>query len=397
MTTQVSCPYCNTTFAPDAVLPGRRLECPRCGETFAHRSADDTAEAPAVGPAPGRPLPALQPTASPPTRRRTLLWGVGLALGLGVAGLGIGLYVAKHLETAAPPPPPESSPNAAATPPTELAGLGYLPADCNLVAAVQPGPMLAYSERRGLPAREFPSRAGVPPSVLLFVRNAGLQVAQIDHLVAGTMLADGAGEIRLAIVLVLRRPPADEETFLRAMDAKKDPRGKPRHNVTLDLGAKVPLALVRVSPTVWVFGWSDADLAPAEKGGGGLSPAFRDMIGTRLSPDTSMWVAADTGKWADKPLVKLAADWAGAKNVLPLLAKSQAGVAGLSFGESPRTRVFVRCVDEPTGAQLRMYFESKTGPNGHTGGAGEWALYDAPLDPQAGVPQVKQFLADAAR
>ena len=95
--------------------------------------------------------------------------------------------------------------------------------------------------------------------------------------------------------------------------------------------------------------------------------------------------------------MKLVAEKAFGKNWLPLLAKGRAAVAGLSFGDEPRARLFVRCADEPTGARLREYFQGKATPGAQTGGAGEWALYDAPLDPPTALQTLKQFLDDAAK
>lgn len=386
MTTRISCPYCNTTFAPDAVLPGCRLECPRCGETFPAQTPDGATQTLSAS------LSTRNTRYSEPRKSRRGL--IAIVLGLGLVGLGIGM--GRNLfRSTTPQPATETGPNATATPPVELAGLAFLPNDCNFVLAIQPGPLLAHAERTNQEPREMLLRAGLPASAFTVLDKAGIPLQQIDQIVLGVPVGDAAVEFRLTLVLLLRHPLQDEEPFLRALDAKHDPRGKPRYTVTLNVGMKLPLLLVRVSPTVWVFGNADADLAPAEHGGGGLASGFHDMIAMRLSPDTAIWAAADAGKWAEKPLVKLVSEWAGEKQWLPVVSKGQAAVVGLSFGDTPRVRLFVRCVDDPTGAALRDYFQTKAKPDVHTGGGGEWAMYDAPFDPQTGLQSIKTMLSDA--
>jgi hypothetical protein len=400
MTTRVSCPYCNTSFVPPTVPLSRRIDCPRCGEAFAVKPGED--EPADDSPAAAQPGPSAPPaTPSPVVRTRTwsALWPIVIAAGMGLVGLGIGVgayYLRGH--RAGSNPDADAGPNATPTPPAELAGLAYLPPDCNLVAAVQPGPLLAYTSRTNQDPREILQRAEVPAGVLAFLERAGVPLAQIDHVVVGAPVADAVLELRVTLVFVLRRPLADEERFLDALEAKKDKHGRPRHDVVLDVGWKVPLAVVRVSPTVWVFGMQDADLGPAEHGGGSqIAPGFREMIAQRLAPETAAWIAADTGNWANKPLVKLVAERASGQKWLPLLAKGRAAVGGLSFGKEPRARLFVRCADEPTGAKLREYFQTKATPGAQAGGAGEWALYDAPLDPRAALETLKEFINDAAK
>src|SRR5262249_13349809 len=128
-----------------------------------------------------------------------------------------------------PDPEPDSPPSAAATPPTELAGLAFLPPDTRLLAAVQPGPVLAYAARTNQDPRALRTPAGVPDVVFTTVARAGLTLPQIDHVVAGT----SARELRFTLVLVLRRPPDDEEVFLRGLQAQPDRQGKKdRYEVT---------------------------------------------------------------------------------------------------------------------------------------------------------------------
>ncbi|HJZ59212.1 MAG TPA: hypothetical protein VKE74_29980 [Gemmataceae bacterium] len=399
MTTRVSCPYCNTSFVPPAVPPSRRIDCPRCGEAFALKgdaeagATDDIANLAPVS------LGTQYSVFRTPNRTRwSALWPVAVALGMGLVGLGIGLGL-YYFRSHKPGPEPDLGPLATPTPPAEVAGLAYLPPDCNLVFAAQPGPLLVYAARTNQDPKELLTRAGLPAEVFAFLDKAGIPLPQIDHIVGGAMIPDPDQDPswRFALVLALHRPPADEDQFLRALEAKKDPHGKPRYSVTLNVGATLPLLLTRVSPTVWVFGWSDMDLGPAERAGASLSHEMREMIRVRLLPEAAIWAAADNGRWAEKPLVRALALQAGGKNWLPALARVQAGVVGLSFGEQPRAHLFVRCVDNTAGEKLRAYFQTKATDGVQTGGAGEWVLFNPPFDPQTGVQTLKQFLDDAAK
>src|SRR5262249_57306613 len=107
----------------------------------------------------------------------------------------------------------------------------------------------------------------------------------------------------------------------------------------------------------------------------------REMIRVRLLPEAAIWAAADNGRWAEKPLVRALALQAGGKNWLPALARVQAGVVGLSFGEQPRAHLFVRCVDNTAGEKLRAYFQTKATDGVQTGGARERGRFYTPPSP----------------
>ncbi len=386
MTTRISCPFCNSSFAPDAVLPSGRLECPRCGETFAVKSPEGGSE-----PGSPTPLPAVYPGRSPAEVRAGRRFASLALLVLAVLIIGAGFYlVLFKLRKPTPTPDPEGI--AGVVKPLELSGLAYLPGDCNLVLAVQPGPVLEYATRTNQEAKGLLVRAGVPVGVFLFLDKAGVPLAHIDHVLAGTVIGDSEQELRIAIVLVLRGPPADEEQFLEALDARRSPTGNGRYNANLDVGRKLPLALVRVSPTMWVFGWGDADLAPAEHGGGGLSPALRELVAERVPAESAVWLAAGEGNWAEKPLVKALAIEAGKKDWLPQLARGRAAVIGLNFGESPTAHADIQCRDTATATELRDAIRAKVADGATVGGENIWITLTMPFEPRDGLKPFRQFL-----
>lgn len=389
MALRVSCPYCNSSFALPGAPPGGRAACPRCGDTFAVRPGEGVEEAAAP----------LAPPAPPVVRQPRAARLLAVAVVLALIGFGVGLGVTYFRGGPRSDPGPELDPATPTTAPADLAGLAYLPPDTKLLAAAQTGPLLAYAARMRQDPRELLSRAGVPDSVFMTLERAGLTLPQIDHVVVGTP----AREPRFTAVLSLRRPPDDEEQFLRNLQAKPDLQGKKdRYDVPFVGG--VPMSMARVSGRVWVFGLGEAGFAGVERGGYGpgakhLSADLREMLGQKLPPDAAAWVAADTDKWGENLLLRLAAGGSPmVKGFVPLLAKGQAGVAGVSLGESPRLRAFVRCTDADTGEKLRGYFSRKaTATDARTGGAGEWAMFDTPFDPREGLRPLREMLEDAAR
>ncbi|QJW96047.1 zinc ribbon domain-containing protein [Frigoriglobus tundricola] len=412
MSIRLSCPSCNTAFALDAVPAGRRATCPRCGDAFPVRGemAEPATAADAGPPAAPVPSPASE-TRSP--RRRVGMWSIRrtalVALALGGIGFVIGLtayYSPKAKPNGDPPGQPPAVSNT--TPPAQLAGLGYLPADYNVVFAVQPGPLLTYAARTHQEPRDLLTRAGVPAQALAALAalaaldSIGLTLPQIDHVAGGALLGNEGDGLRIAFVLVLKQPLADEDEFLKKLKAKPAAGKKTRFTVEL-------AQLARVSPTVWVFGLSDKDLAAVDQGGygpggkqfrGSESDGLRQMIGS-VPPDSAAWVAADDDReWTQKPLVTTFLPLSpGAKKGLSGLSSFRAGVFALSFGEQPRVRIFFRTADSAVAEHARLYLRARaTEMEAATaGGGGVFALFDAPFDPATAKGTLQRFLADAVK
>jgi hypothetical protein len=404
MSVRLSCPSCNTAFALPAPPADRRATCPRCGDVFPVRGelaeqADGEAESEPAAPAPGTKHDT-----------RNTKWVAALALGL--LGVGVGLGVYYRLGGFGSKAEPRPEPPGAATAPAQLAALGYLPADCNVLFAVQPGPVLAYAQRTGQDPRELLTRSGVPVQVLGALDQLGLELTQIDHIAGGTSVGDVAFELRITLVLVLRAPPADEGDFLNRMKARRTGGNKPRHEVEL---AKLPLTLARVSETVWVFGMTDKDLEAVDRGGFGPGATqfrgsetrdgaeklvgLREMVAS-IPPDAAVWAAADDERdWTQKPAVRLLAKSPEAKKWLPAVSSGRGGLVALSFGNRPRIQLLVLTADAATAERVRAYFAARAAEveSATSGGSGYYARYDAPFDPATGWTTLQRFLADATR
>jgi hypothetical protein len=396
MAVRLSCPSCNTAFTLPELPAERRATCPRCGDVFPIHSFTE------VGEGEARSEPATPPAAGAAGRPRG--WSVGrtvaVAVALGLVGLGLGLWFSrgggKQPET--PPQRPEDE----VIPAAQLAGLGYLPADTNIAFAAQPGAVVAYARQRNQEPRDLLVKAGLPARLFDTLADLGLTLSQIDHIAGGTHVGDRAAELRLTLVLVLRQPLADEGQFREKLKAKPA-AGKDRHTVEL---AGLPLTVARVSPTVWVFGFeSTKDLEAVDRGGYGAGgKQFRSALAERIRqdvpPGAAAWLATDDDHWAEKPGVRFVlgqllkkSDW------LPVLARGRAAVAGLSFGEQPRVRLFVKTADEATGQQLRDYFKelASRDEKAQFGGGGELAFFEAPIDPADTFATLQRILGDARK
>jgi hypothetical protein len=391
MSVRLSCPSCNTPFALPALPDHGRAQCPRCGDVFPIRTYSEQPD--------GAP-DAAQPARDVHVPR---LWPRYLAIGGAVAIVVAAIAVWQVWQVTrkvqpSDPPQPEVAFRAGAVAPGALVGLGYLPPECNVVVAVQPGPLLAEAARLKREPRDLLAQLGLPDQALAALDGTGVPLAQIDHVAFGAYLNDpGDTELRVALVLVLRAPLANEDEFRAKLKAKPVPRKADRWVVEVN---KVPLSpvLLRASPTVWVFGLADKDFAAAEKGGGAqLGPGVRKMIDA-VPPDAAVWLAADDERdWSKKPLLNLfAATQPDAKKLLPALSAGRGAMVALSYGEKPRLAVQVRTADTATADRVRAYFTARAaeteGAKTNAPSTTE-ARYEGPLDANL----IRRALADLGR
>ncbi len=300
--------------------------------------------------------------------------------------------------------PPKNKPqppvplSATAKSPSQLSALGYLRADCNIVFAVQPGPLLAYAERTKQQPRDVLAQTGLPDAARNTIEQLGVELAQIDHIAGGVTLGEGEDAFRLALVLVLKQPLANEDEFLTKLKAKPVAGKKSHHDV---LVGKIPLLLTRVSPTVWVFGFNDKDLDAVDKGGHGPGGTHLRGLQTMLAavpPDASVWLAADDERdWTQKPVMKLVGQSAEAKKWLPAVKDGRGGLVAVSLGEQPRVKVQVRAADDKTGDRVRAYFAASATETASatSGGSGTIAHFEAPFDGANSGKLLQRFLSDA--
>lgn len=363
-----SCPYCNHSFEIACA------ECPRCGEPLRFPGS-----MPADSPRENRAKRVIHPS-NVFLKAHTI---VVLILMLGGAGVGLLLLSRDPKPNAPAQPPSVGTPISEVAPPLELRGLSHLPANCNIVLAVQPGPLLVYAEKHKLDPVELLTKNRVPASMLAALAKAGITLQQIDHIVAGLYLPEKGEEFRIAFVLVLRQKPADEPAFLDALKAKPVPGG---YEVLLD---RFPLRMKRASETDWVLGLTGRDLE-----GGPTAPGLKAILGERIPRDAASWLAIERAEWTKKPLVAAllrGTEWPPDR--IAILAKGQAVAASYSFGNSPRLLVSIFCADSESRTMLKKYFDRQ----GTASEVAEWATLEKPVDPQDTFGFLKSMMDDAGR
>jgi hypothetical protein len=192
-----SCPFCNAAVPVALPLPAnRRVTCPRCGELVPVKGEDALA-----GAAVSEPTSGAAP-AEPPYRRSNRQIGLGvLGLMMFMAAVGLG-YALKTVEFRrsndvknkdagdTPAPIAEGSP-------ADLAGVGYLPDDVQLIAGVR-----LAAARQSQAARTMLGRFGLSPDG--DGRVFGFRADDVDHVILGASLK--ALPPRLTLVLRGRRP-----------------------------------------------------------------------------------------------------------------------------------------------------------------------------------------------
>jgi len=359
---RLSCPFCNASFEPP---PEGRVVCPRCAETVPVRGRESAPQLPMSVPEP--PRSTVLPTV------------LVLAVVAVLAALGAVYWVLNtpFPQPADPPPPPP--PIGTPVTPAKLRGLDYLPADANVVFAVQVSPVVEHAKRTGRDPFDVLTKAGVPAAALAALGQGGVALPNIDHVAAGATIPD-AGDLRLGVVLVLRSPVADEAKFLDALKAKRPATGTPPHYLA-EFGG-FPLMLTKAADNVWLFGLTDRDLTPA---GGGLSERMRAALTEAVPPDAAAWALTDSADWAAKPLVSLLLkDWQ------PGLAKVRAVAAGLTLKADPTLRVLARPASPAAREELTAALRRQGGTTGETG---DWLHLDTPADRAAGLGSFREVLA----
>ena len=398
MALRVSCPYCNTSFTAAAVPASGRVPCPRCGDAFPVRTGEAEAEGESPEAVSAVSLDESSRPRSSQAKSSSRVPAIAAVAAILALAIGAGWY---YFRDWAGGNPAQSDPSTIAAAPTSLHGLAFVPTDANLLFALQPGPIIAYAERSGQDPRVLLSQAGFPPSLFVALDRAGVPLQQIDHIAVGAHVpdSDDFARFRVAMALVLRTSLDDEDRFLEELQARPvERRGRKWYEATASVipgVGRISILLVKATPEVWVFGWSEEDLEPAARGAGASGyPSWLDETAAeRLPADAAIWLASDDERWSEKPIVRLALAQFKRKDLLPILAEGQAVAAGLSLGEQPRLRVSIRCRDSQIAEQLKSYFEEKvTEPGTRHGSEGEWAMLDGPVDPLQVPEKLKGLL-----
>jgi hypothetical protein len=310
-----ACPYCNTlvTVAP-GLANGQRVECPRCGESFALRRSKGEGEAEQHS---ASAHPAFEPSRPRPSR------AIGLAvLGLMVlaaaAGLTLALFTQKDRREhdtgkakrpKAWPPPVEVANEGPVAPlaPARLPALGYLPDDTTLLAGVRLAEVLGSETGKELLAN--PLKVGETEFRLTDLEGwTGLRPEELDHVVVGARL----DVLPPRVTLVARtRRPYDPSSILAALKAGSASGGKGAYAFEVP---NVPLKpelrfLDARTLAVGVFPGSLDAVSPRPRTGiNHLSDELRYVLQERMKPGGPLWFAGTISDEDRKKLAQLLAE-----------------------------------------------------------------------------------------
>jgi hypothetical protein len=354
-----SCPYCNSQVSPPSgVRSGQRIFCQRCGESFVYQGPDSEGEAPVTEPAP--PAIAGVPRWS---NRAVALTVLGVMFLFATAGLVLALATVQFRRANDYPKtnPDEDLARIKITAPANLGGLGYLPADTDIVAAVHVAEALQEPAGRQLLQRFRPGELLVrdqPGLRDVGLNNlqewTGLSLEDVDHVVLGLNVENRVLP-RLTLVVQTRR----------SYDAEKV-RGALKANRIADAGKRVlyrfELEKIAQKPIVWfaaertlvvALDLDDLNAVPAnpQPGSDHLSPALREVL-QLMGPAAPAWLAGHSGDWT-RTTLKLLPGWKDSDR--EVLQKVRTFAAWLNLGDGLRLNAAFDCGDAGSAEALERY------------------------------------------
>jgi hypothetical protein len=298
----VPCPYCGALI-PEPSSPVTRLDCPRCGESFAYRpdhgsSALTTSPGHAFAANTSAQAPVMPSIEADPvvrwTQRRVLLAILGVMVCMAAISLTFALSTVqgRRMHDPKPLPTPLAVP---VVPPVEWAGLSYLPEKTDIVVGVE-----VAQARKSKSGQAFLARAelGSVGFTLTDLEGAlGLKLSDLDHVVLGVRAED------LRTVLVVRtRQPYDAAAVRTALKASKrgDSGNRDLYHFTLE---KQRLSAVLWSPdeNTLVLGLNVRDIAaiPSPPTADRLPAELADLLRKHTNPRQQFWSVGHFAKGDD--------------------------------------------------------------------------------------------------
>ncbi|MGL4421624.1 MAG: hypothetical protein ACRCZF_13230 [Gemmataceae bacterium] len=376
MAFRVVCSVCNAeNRLPHLPADGAAI-CPRCGERYIVHAPIEVPDTEAVNEIPS----------AEPTKKKT---PIGLFLFLSVlfvTGFAVMIWNSNRPAQLKPDsngqqifPRPTDTRVPAVRPPKILKGWEYLPPTVNIVAAVQPGPVVLRAGR-DQPGPEADadsaalaalSTAGVPTAATDFLKTTGLKPSQIETLFVGITLAGDNLFPGVAILLELREPLTNEAMFFKALNAERQPKpGPTTYNVKVQ---QLPLQLRKIDATKYLFGLTDADLVAAEKPSRAALDTWLPAVTSQISPASFLFLATAEENWAEKPALKLLLK-DPAKNPLPIGLTLPRQLA-IGLGYEPQLKWTIAARTDAAGqTELRDKFLAERLPNLKPTGEAPWTL-----------------------
>jgi hypothetical protein len=291
---------------------------------------------------------------------------LGIMLGMALIGLGYALYTQSFRRANDTKLPPGAGVPAARPGPGgksgDLAGLGYLPADCVVVAGIRLAEVLRDPEGQKLWTKLRGGPAGMV--VDLLESKTGLHAEEIDHLALG--LSPGDGQPRL-IVVVRTRSPYGSEALARALEPLKPQRYRGRSVYRFALASFGDGLLLRLSEDTLVLSLGilpaqlkvlDAIPSKEREGAEGLPASVRDLLQNKLEHGSLIWAA---GSLTDVPglpdLLRLVG--VGRGELGAALLNLERFTVGIRLGPQLTLGAALQAPDEPAGQKLAVLLKQQ--------------------------------------
>jgi hypothetical protein len=321
---------------------------------------------------------------------------IPLLAGVAVAAAAlVALALQGHKETPSVPPEGDKPTEPVrAVRPDQLAGLGYLPADTNVVAAVHVAEALQDAEGKKLLE---PSRLGpLGPGLASIEKWTGLKPEQLDHLVFGLRVNDQLPQLT---VVVRTRQPYRRDVLAAALHPSKPTErdNKPLYCFKLGRFGDAVLWCAGEQTLVLIArldgaGARDMDAVPLapRAGSEGLPDALQSFLKERLPGGAVAWVAGHL----DQP--ETARNWLaftglpeGERNVL---AQVRTFGAGLRLHPDVALSGAFQCADAESARALEEILDRQrgegvtlkmVGPSAQADPKSNWLTFQAKADPEA--------------
>jgi hypothetical protein len=298
---------------------------------------------------------------------------LGIMLGMAVLGLTFALFTKEFRRGHDEPQsgPGESVPltggTARATPPAELAGLGYLPSETTVVAGLHLAELLQEEEGQKLWQKLREGRAG---AALRFVQDkTGLKAEEIDHLVLGDHPSNGVPRL---VVVVRTRRPYDPQVLAKALAPARPQQEQGRTVYRFPLGFIGDGVVIQAGAETLVLSLGVLPAEPRDfqaipttprAGAAGLPQTIREMLTTRLDRTSLLWAVG--GAPGELPgaadVVKLFSG--SSPDVLDFLLNLKAFSAGLRLQGGLTLGAALQGKDEKAARELAALLE-KLRPDG---------------------------------
>jgi hypothetical protein len=307
---------------PAGTRDGQLVPCPRCGERFAYRGPTVAGNG-TVPPAPAADRPPAGENAVDrlgerlrgASKRSVALVVLVVMVVMAAGGLALALATQQLRRSHDRlPPPDEGVPRVRLVAPADLAGLGYLPPDTDVIAAVHVAEALQEPAGRDFLKRFRPEEAvrdepEQGPALAGDLEHwTGLALDDLDHVVLGLKVAGGDFPPRTVLVAHTRRRYDDRKVVEALKATRLQSAGRELYRFRLERPPLQPVLWFAGERTLVVALTPEQLAEVPEKPQPGIEPfaaPLQEMLKARLGTGVQAWAVGHADDW-ERTTAKLA-------------------------------------------------------------------------------------------